>query len=610
MSAAPIAQQAWWRRLARYSAPSRPGMTAVVALMLLGVFLDLLKPWPLKLIVDSVLGGQPLPSSVSWLSSLPGAESPSGLLAWLSGVTILLFVASQGIAALRGYVQSGVGSRMVYQLGADLFEHLQRLSLRFHGRQAAGDLVRRVTTDSSSVRELMIGVILPILSACVTLVMMFVVMWKVDRNLALLALLVAPVLGVLIRVFDRPMTERAYQYQNLEGDMMALTEQTLTALPVVQAFGRETYNDELFHNLAARTLQAYLRSILAQLQFNTGVGSVTAVGTAAMMILGGFQVLRGTLSVGTLLVLLSYLASLYAPLETLAYISMGFASASARARRVLEVLDEDDAVRDSATARELPARSTDGVRGAHVCLERVTFGYEPGRPVLSDITLEARPGETIALVGQTGAGKSTLVSLIPRFFDPSEGRITYDGQDIREIKLASLRSHVAFVLQDPFLLPLSVAGNIAYGRPGANSEEIAAAAAAANVDEFVRGLPEGFDTIIGERGSTLSVGQRQRIAIARALLKDAPVLILDEPTSALDASTEGSLMEAMQRLMAGRTTFIIAHRLSTVRAADRIVVLEAGRIAEMGTHRELLRSGGLYEHLYRLQLGPDTALGL
>jgi ATP-binding cassette subfamily B protein/subfamily B ATP-binding cassette protein MsbA len=375
----------------------------------------------------------------------------------------------------------------------------------------------------------------------------------------------------------------------------------LTALPIVQAFGREAQGDQEFRTLSLRTLHAYQRAILSQMQFKVGVGTATAVGTAAMMLLGGLQVLQGTLSIGTLLVFLSYLASLYIPLEMLAYISMGFASAAARARRVLEVLAVEDEVREAPTVRPFPLRPEDvaGHRFAprHVRLENVTFGYETDRPVLRNVTLEARPGETVALVGPTGAGKSTLVALIPRLFDPWEGRVTIDGVDVREVQIADLRSQVAFVLQDPLLLPLSIADNIAYGRPGARRDEVVAAAVAANADEFIRRLPEGYETVIGERGATLSGGERQRLAIARALLKDAAVLILDEPTSALDVSTEAQVLQALDRLMAGRTTFIIAHRLSTVRRADRVAVLQDGAIVEAGTHQELLTAGGVFEKL-------------
>ena len=535
------------------------------------------------------------------IGNLPGLNSPIGLLAWLSAATVLVFLAHQSITIIQGYVRAGVGARMVYNLGSNLFDRLQHLSLRFHGRQRAGDLVRRVTTDSGCVRELVMGTIFPALTSVVSLCMMFAVMWKLERSLAVLALFIAPGLVFFIRLLNRPMTERAYQYQQLEGAMMALAEQTLSSIPVVQAFGREAHEDKRWQGLSRRTLQAYLRTITSQMQFKAGVGGTTALGTAIVMVSGGLFVLKGSLSVGGLIVFLSYVAALYAPLETLAYSSSGYASAAARARRVIEVLKAEDRIQEIPEAKSFPMLR--GRKGVRIRLENVTFGYESDRPVLQDVNLEVHPGETVALVGHTGSGKSTLVSLILRFFDPWEGRVLFDGIDVRKIKLSSLRDQVSIVHQEPFLLPLTTAENIAYGRSGASRVEIEAVAIAARADEFIRQLPDGYNTIIGERGATLSGGQKQRLAIARALLKDAPVLILDEPTSALDAETEASLLEALERLMQGRTTFIIAHRLSTIRGADRIVVLEDGKIVEEGTHDELLKAGGGYNHLCYLQFG-------
>jgi ATP-binding cassette subfamily B protein/subfamily B ATP-binding cassette protein MsbA len=574
----------------------------VLVLMLVSVGLNVLKPWLLKLIVDYVLIGQPLPNPVAWLRTLPGGESRNQLLGWLAGGTIVLFLTSEIVRISRTYLETTVGNRIAYDLGAVLFDRVQRLSLRFHVQQQTGDLIRRVVADSFCVQGLVMKVFLPVLTSLVSFAAMFAVMWQLDRTLSLIALFAAPLIVLLIRVFNEPMANRTYEHQQLEGEMMALSEQTLTALPIVQAFGREAYEDRRFHTLSRQALQAYLRTILAQVQFKVGVGSVTAIGTAAIMLIGGFQALNGSLSIGSLLVFLAYLASLYAPMETLAYISSGYAAAAASARRVMEVMDVEEEVRNAPGAKVL---LPDRVKG-HIRLEEVSFGYNPNYPVLQEVTLEARPGETVALVGATGAGKSTLASLIPRFFDPWQGQVLFDGVDVRQLQLNSLRAQIALVLQEPFLLPLSIAQNIAYGRPTASRSEIVAAAQAANAEEFIEQLPQGYDTVIGERGATLSGGQKQRLAIARALLKDASVLILDEPTSALDAHTEALLLEALERLMVGRTTFIIAHRLSTIRNADRIVVLEQGKIAETGTHRELLAAKGYYHRLYNIRSGSAS----
>ncbi len=568
----------WWLHFLRFARPYRGRFAAVLMFLFLGVLLNILAPWPLKLIVDYVITDQPLPDAVFWLTAMPGGGSSSALLAWLALGTLMIFVSRQVVAILKAYIQTGAASRMKFDLGVEIFAHLQRLSLQYHGTKPAGDLVRRVITDTDCVRHLFVLIILPTIVSVVTIITMFIVMWHLDRTLALLALVAVGPLPALMKWLAPRMTERTYEQHQAEGELMAVAEQTISALPVVQAFGREAHEDERFRNVSTRAIRAYLRTIVSQLQYKIGVSTATALGTAAVMALGGVHVLNGSLTIGSLLVFLSYLASLYTPIETVAYLSTSYADAAGRARRVLEVLNTEQAVKEAPGARGLPAPT--GNLGLAVRLEQVSFGYEPSRPVLEDVTLEAQPGETIALVGATGAGKSTLVSLIPRFFDPWSGRVLISGYDVRGLTLDSLRSKIALVLQDPFLLPLTIAENIAYGRPDAHLREIEDAAIAANADEFIQRLPDGYNTVIGERGATLSGGQRQRLAIARALLKNAPILILDEPTSALDAETEMLFLQALDRLMADRTTFIIAHRMSTIRNADRVVTLRDRRIIE------------------------------
>jgi ATP-binding cassette subfamily B protein/subfamily B ATP-binding cassette protein MsbA len=568
------------------------------------VIFDTLKPWPMKLIVDNVLANRALPSVAGWITRLPGGDSRLGPLTWLVAGTVLLFVAGWLSRMARSYVQAGLGTRMSYGLGAEVFDHLQRLSLLFHGRQPTGDLVQRVTSDCSCVRELVADVALPLVTSVASLVAMFVLLWRLDSVVAVAVILVAPSMVIVIKILGREMAQRTFEQATLEGHLMGMAEGTLAALPVVQAFGREPKEDARFQALTEDAGRTYLKKIAAQLKFNVSTTSITACGTAGAMALCGMHALEGTLTVGGLLVVLSYVASVYAPIESLAWLSSGFASAGGRARRVLEVLDQNRELEDRPNARPVPHGR--GLRG-HVQVDHVTFGYEPGSPVLRDVTLEARPGEMVALVGPTGAGKSTLASLLMRFFDPHDGRILLDGIDLRDLQLASLRSQVAIVLQDPVLLPLTVAENIAYGKPTAARQEIVEAARAVQADRFISALPQGYDTLVGERGATLSGGERQRIAIARALLKDAPVLVLDEPTSALDTETESLMMRALERLMRGRTTFVIAHRMSTIRRATRIAVLAQGVIQQIGSHAELIAMGGKYEAFYTMAASAKPA---
>ncbi|NEQ13585.1 MAG: ABC transporter ATP-binding protein, partial [Moorea sp. SIO3E2] len=484
-----------------------------------------------------------------------------------------------------------------------LFHRLQRLSLLFHSQRSVGDSLSRLTVDTYCVYTLTNALLVSPAQQVLTLLSIGIVAWNLEPTLTLLSLAVAPLMGGSTLFFGARLKRRTKLNREAQSRLLSFVHQTFTAIPVVQAFGTENRNRKQFQYLATDAVAQSQRGTLLKSTYGFANGSITTVGTAIVFYAGGQQVLLGTITVGSFLVFLAYLQSLQKAFRSLLTTYGSLKSVEASIDRVLEVLDAKEEVQDAPGAQPLPPGGSKG----WVRLEKVSFGYQLGDPVLKDITLEAQPGETIALVGLTGAGKSTLVSLIPRFFDPWQGRVLLDGVDVRQLQLTSLRSQIGLVLQEPFLLPLTVADNIAYGRPGASYEEIVTVAKAANADEFIKRLPQGYDTVIGERGATLSGGQRQRIAIARALLKDAPVLILDEPTSALDGQTEALLLSAIERLMAGRTTFIIAHRLSTIRQANRIAVLDGGQVVEMGTHQKLLAVGGLYQRLHTLQFSDSPS---
>lgn len=590
-------------RLLRYAKPHWRAIVLLSATMLIDVGLDLLKPWPLKLVIDNVLGHRPTPHVVAHL--LPGSTAAHGLLAWAAGGTVAIFLLATASTTFYNYFSLQIGQRMVFDLASDLFAHLQRLSLVFHSRRELGDTIQRVTGDSYCVSTFVTDALIPAAQALLMLGAMFVVMWTLEPTLTLVSLSVLPFLAVVIRYMARPIKDRARESRDYEGKLTSVVEQTLGAVPAVQAFTREKIEERRFRHYAERTVGAYLRSTLAGIWLELLSGIVTTVGTAAIIYLGADLALRGKLTVGTIVVFLSYLSSLYDPLDALTGTAQTIQGAAADADRVSEILEIEPEISDRPGA-------LDAVIGGPIRYEHVSFGYDrtqPARLALRDVSLRADPGDVVAIVGESGAGKTTLAHMLVRFYDPWEGRITIGGTDIRDFKHRSLRRQIALVLQDPFIFPMSIRANIAYGRPDATLEDVVEAARAANAHDFIVRLPDGYDTEVGERGATLSGGEKQRLSIARAFLKDAPVLILDEPTSALDARTESSLLEALERLMEGRITFIIAHRLSTTRKATRIIVLHHGRVIERGTHDELLARGGAYADLYHRQTqGPTPAL--
>jgi ATP-binding cassette subfamily B protein/subfamily B ATP-binding cassette protein MsbA len=581
------------QKVVPYLAPHRWRIAWVLAQVVLIAGFELLKPWPLQVVVDNVLGAKP----IAWPMV---QQAPAGLLLILACLGIVIVhLGSGALTLLHNYTAIGIGQNMVNDLRSALYAHLQRLSLAFHDRQRVGDLLYRITADSFAVQTMVMNGALPILSAVVLLVGMLVILFPLDPSLTVLALTVVPVLFVLITGFNRKIVDIATEVRTTESRVYSLVQWAMSSIKVVQAFAREEDEHHRFMGASRESLRATLRLYSWQTLYSGAVNGVIAAGTALVVYAGARAVISGALTIGQLIVFISYLAQLYAPINQITQSWGLIAGARVGARRVFEILDAEPDLVDG--KRSFPAH---GARGA-IAMRGVGFRYRPDVPVLRGVDLMVPAGAKIAIVGPTGVGKSTLAGLLPRFYDPTEGRIEIDGIDLREYSLKSLRSQIALVLQPPLIFPLSVRDNIAYGRPGADDMAIEQAARFARIDERIAALPEGYDTVIGEAGVALSEGEKQRITIARALLRDAPILILDEPTSALDVGTEGLVMAGIERLMEGRTTFIIAHRLTTVQRCDRIVVLQDGFIAECGTLPELLRQNGAFAGFYRRQFSAQ-----
>ena len=559
-----------------------------LALSLLAVAAALYLPWPMKVIVDSILTDKaPLPA---WLP----LEKASALAAVCSILLAMHF--------LRGWLSTWsttllvrAGLRMTYDLRCRVYEHLQKLSLVFHEKRPVGDSIYRVTWDTYSIQTLFNNGFIQLVGSGVTLVGIMVIMLRFDVTLTLLALAVAPALGWAIKFYNKRISAVSIDYHDRESKVSALIQESLSAIRTIQAFAREEDEVKKFDTGAAQSVDANVRMTREQVMSSFVVGLITATGTVAMLWIGGHRVLDGKLSVGELLVFIAYVGMLYGPMSSLSGIAAAVQSAVTPFRRVQELLETAPAIRDLPTARPL-----DSCRGV-VRFDHVTFGYEPSQPVLKDIDFEVQPGQMVALVGASGVGKSTLLSLLLRFYDPQQGRVLVDGQNVCEFRYRSLRQQISIVPQEPVLFSTTVAENIAYGRPKSTRDEIITAARQAEADEFILRMEHGYDTPVGERGVMLSGGQRQRLALARAFLKNSPILILDEPTAALDSETEAAVLQAMDRLRKNRTVLVVAHRLSTVRSADWLLVLHDGQIAERGTHAELLAKQGRYAHLYELQ---------
>ncbi|MDQ3951269.1 MAG: ABC transporter ATP-binding protein/permease [Gemmatimonadota bacterium] len=580
-------------KILRYLQPYWRLAVVAVLLILLSSAVGLLGPWPLKILVDHALGGVPAPP---WLAEPLGplARDRVGLLVFAVLAGFGLTVVDNVLNVLGEYVTTRLDQRMVLDFRSDLFEHAQRLSLSFHDQRRTGDFMARINFAAGSVGRITVA-LPPLAQSLITLVGMFWIAYNMDPTLALLSLTVVPFIYYSVGFYTRYIGSRVRAVQVMEGESLSIVHEAMAMLRVIVAFGREGHEYRRFREHGESAVDARVKLTVQQTVFSLVVNTITAVGSALVLGYGAYQVLRARLTVGELLIIMSYITSVYRPLETISGTVGSLQEQLISLKMACELQEAEPEIKDASDAV-----TVERARG-RVTFEGVSFSYQGRVDTLKELSFDAPVGKVIAVVGPTGAGKSTLVSLIPRFFDPQRGRVMLDGTDVRQITLRSLRQQISIVLQEPLLFAATIADNIRYGRLEASEDELREAALAANAHDFVMRLPDKYETILGERGAQLSGGERQRIAVARAFLKDAPVLILDEPTSSIDSKTELVILDALERLMVGRTTFIVAHRLSTIRNADHILVLNHGRLVEQGRHEELLARQGLYRELYDAQ---------
>lgn len=582
--------------------PYKKLLLLVFVAMLLETAMSLAAPWPLKIIIDNVIDNHKLHSWLKWLENIiiNGDKMTLALVAAVSYVVISL------IGSVAGYIQSyfteNVAQYVADDLRRRLYHHLHRLSLAYYDHQQMGKILSTITADVSTIQDFASASLLSILVNVLTIIGMLSLMFYLHWDFALVALGVTPFLLLFVLRFRKAVKRATREVRREQSNMVAILQEGLQSMRVVNAFGRQAFEEERLGNASTLTVNAALRARKIKSMLNPIITVIVAVCTAFILWRGSALVLNGVMTVGSLTVFLSYLAKFFSPVQDLAKKTATIAQASVSLERIKVLLDTDIII------PEKPKAKNPGKLKGDIVFENVCFQYNPGEPVLNNLSLSIKAGEKIGICGPTGSGKSTIASLIPRFYDITSGKIYIDGNDITDFKLEGLRSQIGFVLQDTVLFYGSIRDNIAYGRPGASEKEIIAAAQMANAEEFISKMPNGYNTLVGERGLTLSGGQRQRIGIARAIVRNSPILILDEPTASLDAESEQLVMQALEKLMEGRTVITIAHRLSTIRDTDKIFVIKDGRVAEEGTHTALLEKGELYADLYRMQSGDEISL--
>lgn len=557
---------------------------------------DLLRPWPLKIIFDNILLNKPLPGYLSFLDGVFAGEKALALVMVSSAIFAIALVAG-ALTYLQVYITSRIGNELVYTLRRRLFSHLQRLSLSFHNKSRSGEHMTKIVSDTTTLRDVFTELALTLASQVLTFVGMFAIMLYLNWQLGLVVMAAFPFLAATLLYRYRASKSTSKLQRKKEEKIATRINEVMTSVLLVQAFGRESHEEERFETESAEYLEQSIQNARIEAVVSRTVVVIGALSTSAVVLVGALQVLAGRLTPGDLLIFTSYLSSMYKPIRNVAKISTKFSKAQVSAERLSEVLEVEPDIRDSPGAVE-----AENLKG-EVVFENVSFDYGDENEVLKDVSFAIRPGQRVALVGASGAGKSTLTSLILRLYESQEGNIYIDGVNIRDYKRKSLRRQIGIVLQESVLFGTTVRENIAYGKLDASTEEIIAAAKTANAHEFIMNLDEGYETVIGERGGTLSGGQRQRISIARSVVRDAPILILDEPMTGLDVASEAKVQEALGRLMAGKTCFLITHDLHAVRDADLVLVLEEGRIVEQGSHAQLIANSRQYRRLHDLKAG-------
>jgi ATP-binding cassette subfamily B protein len=554
--------------------PYWPHLLGIIALSFLSIPAALMTPLPLKIAVDSVVGSKDLPAPLEAFRPIIASFGEAGTLLLAAGLVVGIALVMQLIELSRSLLQAYTGEHLVFDFRAQLFRHVQRLSLAYHDSRGTADSTYRIQYDSPAIQWIAVDGAIGLITAIATVVGMLVVTARIDWQLALVALAVSPILLLVSTFYGHRMREEWSQFKRLESTTLSVVQEVLTALRVVKAFGQEDREQARYAHHSGAGMRARVRIETLEAGFALLVAMITSLGIASVLFIGIRHVQAGVVTLGELLIVMTYLFQLYVPLQTISKKSGDVQASLVGAERAFGLLEESPDVSEREDARPL------GRASGAVSFTDVSFGYTDDRPVLERVSFAISPGTRVGIAGTTGAGKTTLVSLLTRFYDPSSGYILLDGVDLRDYKLADLRNQFAIVLQEPVLFSTTIAENIAYARPGAGHEEIVQAAKDANAHEFINRLPDGYDTQVGERGMRLSGGERQRISLARAFLKDAPILILDEPTSSVDVKTEAVIVEAMERLMEGRTTFVIAHRLTMLEGCDRLVLIEQGRVAD------------------------------